>query len=99
MGCETDCINERRIQQLEEDSKRNQTTHKEFFSKLEDSKIAVALQGKDIASFGTKLDEISRDVKEIKEKPTKRYETVVVCIITTIVGAIVGFAMSGILPM
>lgn len=99
MDCEKGCFNEYRIKQLEEDSLRNQQTHKEFFGKFEEQKVALAMQGKDIASFGSKLDEISRDVKEIKETPSKRYETIVACVITTVVGAIIGFLVSGVLPM
>lgn len=99
MECEKGCFNEYRIKQLEEDSLRNQKTHKEFFGKFEEQKIDLAMHGKDIASFGSKLDEISRDVKEIKEKPSKRYETIVACVITAVVSAIVGFMMSGFLPI
>lgn len=98
MACET-CLNENRIKALEEDSKRNQVTHKEFFNRFEEFKVNLALNGKDIQGVMSKLDEISRDVKEIKEKPGKRYETVVVCIITTIVGGIIGFLLNGFLPM
>ena len=65
MACET-CQYENRIKALEEDSKRNQTTHKEFFNRFEEFKVTLALNGKDIQGVMSKLDEISRDVKEIK---------------------------------
>jgi hypothetical protein len=38
--------------------------------------------------------EIKDDVKSLKDKPAKRWETVVTCIITAIVAALVGFALA-----
>ncbi len=37
---------------------------------------------------------IKQDVKELKEKPTKRYETVVTVIITAVVSGLVGYIVS-----
>ncbi len=98
MGCET-CQYEDRIKALEEDSRKNQQTHKDFYKRFEELNVTLVMNGKDIQGVMSKLDEISRDVKEIKEKPGKRYETVAVCVITTIVGGIIGFLLNGFLPM
>lgn len=103
MGCENNCVNEHRIKNLEEDlrefKERNSKDHKEFYNRLEDV-------GKDMVSFksdrehiNAKLDEISTDVKSLAEKPAKRYETIVTSVLTAIIGALVGFILSGVLPM
>lgn len=97
-NCEI-CINEFRISELEKDSQRNQKTHKEFFSRFENMNERMVGYEKDMSYLRETMTEISKDVKEIKEKPTKRYETVVACVITCIVSAIIGFLLNGILPM
>ena len=40
------------------------------------------------------VSEIKTDVKELKEKPTKRYETIVTAILTAICGGLVGYLLS-----
>jgi predicted nucleic acid-binding Zn-ribbon protein len=40
------------------------------------------------------VNEIKTDVKELKQKPIKRYETVVTAIITTICGGVIGYLVS-----
>ena len=102
MDCEN-CPQEIRLQNLEKDvanlDSQNQKTHKEFFDRFE--KMANRMVGyeKDMSYLTSTVTDISKDVKEIKEKPSKRYETVVACTITAVVSALVGFIMSGILPL
>lgn len=98
MSCDV-CINEYRIKELENDSQRNQTTHKEFFDRFENIGGRLVGYEKDMSYLRETIAQISNDVKEIKEKPTKRYETVIACAITGILSAIIGFVMNGILPM
>ena len=43
------------------------------------------------------VSEIKSDVKELKEKPTKRYETVITAILTAVCGGVVGYLISLIL--
>ena len=43
-------------------------------------------------------DEMNDNLKSLMEAPAKRYDTIVVCVITAVIGAIVGFALSGIFP-
>jgi len=42
---------------------------------------------------GKKIDCIEVDIKELKEKPAKRYDTIVTLIITLIVSGVVGFIL------
>ena len=103
MGCENNCVNEHRIKNLEEDlrefKERNSKDHKEFYNRLEDVEKDMVSSKSDRAHINAKLDEISNDVKSLAEKPAKRYETIVTSVLTAIIGALVGFILSGVLPM
>lgn len=103
MGCENNCVNEHRIKILERDlielKTKNSSDHEKFFNRIEkDEKDMVDSKG-DIGHIKTQLNEISNNVKILMEKPAKRYDTIVVCIITAIISAIVGFLLNGVLPM
>ena len=93
------CINEQRILELEKDIQRNQETHKEFFARFEAMNGRMVGYEKDMSYLTSTVADISKDVKEIKEKPSKRWESLVACALTTIVGAVIGFMLNGILPM
>lgn len=103
MGCENNCVNERRIKSLEDDFRElksnNSKDHKEFYNRLEAVEKDMVSSKSDREHINGKLDEISNNVKSLMQKPGKRYETIVTCILTAVVGAIVGFIMSGILPV
>lgn len=103
MGCENNCINQHRIDTLERDlesfKKKSSRDHKEFYDRIEkNEKNMIESQG-DRNHIRDQLDEINGNVKSLMQKPEKRYETIITSILTGIVGAIIGFAMSGILPM
>ena len=103
MGCENECMNEHRIKSLEDDfrefKEKNSRDHKEFYNRIEDvEKDMVESQG-DRKRINEKLDKIDSNVETLMQAPAKRYETVVVGILTTVIGAVVGFLLSGVLPM
>lgn len=103
MGCENNCVNEHRIKSLEEDFRdfkaNNSKDHKEFYNRIEAvEKDMVESQG-DRKHITQQLDEISSNVKSLMEKPGKRYETVITSVLTAIIGALIGFIMSGFFPM
>lgn len=97
MACE-DCMMKERISALEEDSKRNAEAHREFYSKFEEMKVAYAVTNNNMANITSTLSEIRADVKELKEKPAKRYDAIVMYIITSVLGALVGFLINGVMP-
>ena len=103
MNCENNCINEHRIKSLEDDFRdfkaNNSKDHKEFYNRLEDVEKDMVSSKSDREHINGKLDEISENVKALMDKPGKRYETVATSILTAIIGALVGFVMSGVLPM
>jgi len=62
---------------LERDSERNEATHKEIISRIEEiseAKIRTEVQYTNIL---TKLEKVEAVVDELKGKPAKRWETVV----------------------
>lgn len=97
--CVNGCINEHRILELEKDIQRNATTHKEFFDRFEKMNSRMVGYEKDMAYLTATVTDISKDVKEIKEKPAKRWDSVVMYLITSVIGAVVGFLLSGVIPM
>ena len=40
------------------------------------------------------VSEIKTDVKELKEKPSKRYDTIITAILTAVCGGVVGYLLS-----
>ena len=76
MTCES-CKNEDRIKALEQDSQRNQQTHKEFFNKFEESRTADAVTQERYQQILATMSEVKEDVKALKEKPAKRWEQVI----------------------
>ena len=97
MACE-DCMMKERIAALEEDNKRNAEAHREFYGKFEDMKVEYAVTNNNMANITSTLSEIRADVKELKEKPAKRYDAIVMYIITSVLGALVGFLINGVIP-
>lgn len=97
MSCEASqvCINEHRIAEIEKDIQRNQTTHKEFYDRFEKMNGRMVGYEKDMSYLTSTVADISKDVKEIKEKPVKRWDTIVAAVIS----AVVAFVLRGILPM
>lgn len=88
---------EARLGIVEKDTRRNDEQHKEIFIKLE--KLVIE-SNTVITQFQTILGmitDVKSDIKNIqsdmasqKEKPAKRWESIVMTVITTIVGAVVG---------
>lgn len=103
MGCDNNCINEHRIKSLEEDLKeyreKSSRDHKEFYDRIECvEKDMVESQG-DRKHIREQLDKINGNVETLIQKPAKRYDTIVTSVFTAIIGAIVGFILSGVMPM
>ena len=103
MGCENGCMNEHRIKSLEDDLRdlreRNSKDHKEFYNRIEATeKDMVESQG-DRKHIREQLDKINDNVESLVQKPARRYETVVTSILTAVIGALVGFVLSGVIPL
>ena len=88
MNCEL-CRNEERIRVLELDGERNQATHKEFFGRLEKLSRQNAVTDERYQQILTGLSEVKSDVRDLKEKPARRWEN--------LVGMVLQWAVLGIL--
>lgn len=101
--CENKCINEHRFKQIEDDLKqlreKNSADHKEFYNRIEKTEKDMVESTSDRKHINEKLDKIDVNVESLMQKPAKRYDTVVTGIITAVVGAVVGFLLSGVIPM
>ena len=78
--------NEGRIKKLENE---NQVLHQLATS--------VAVMAEQMKGLNKNVTALADEVEEIKEKPGKRYDTIVTAIITGLVGALIGYFMSGLL--
>ena len=76
MACD-DCKLEERVKALELDCKRNQDTHREFYSKFEGLAVQTALTDERYAAIMATLAKLETAIEELKNKPAKRWETVV----------------------
>ena len=101
--CENKCINEHRFKQIEDDLKqkkeKNSEDHKEFYNRIEKTEKDMVESTSDRKHINEKLDKIDVNVETLMQKPAKRYDTVVTGIITAVIGALVGFLLSGVIPM
>lgn len=101
--CENKCVNEHRFRQIEDDLRelreRNSKDHKEFYNRIEKTEKDMVESVGDRKHINEKLDKIDVNVEALMRKPAKRYETVVTGIITAVIGALVGFLLSGVIPM
>lgn len=101
--CENKCVNEHRFKQIEDDLKqlreKNSADHKEFYNRIEKTEKDMVESIGDRKHINEKLDKIDVNVESLMQKPAKRYDTVVTGIITVVVGVLVGFLLSGVIPM
>lgn len=104
MECENrKCVNEHRFEQIENDLRelreKNSTDHKEFYNRIESTEKSMVESVSDRKHINEKLDKIDVNVEALMQKPVKRYDTVVTSIITAVVGVLIGFLLSGVIPM
>lgn len=86
-----------KLKEVEERSKGNQRRIESLEKKVDDlSDVVGVLQAmkKDLEYLATTVNETKDDVKELKDKPAKRWEDLVGKIIWGIVGAFVAYALS-----
>nr|DAV78139.1 MAG TPA: hemolysin [Caudoviricetes sp.] len=103
MGCEHECFNEHRIVELEDNlrkmQERQSDRNKEFYERIGELERKTALSENDLNHIKSTVDEMNNNIKTLMAVPGKRYDTIIVCIITAIVSAVIGFMLSGILPV
>lgn len=80
-------------QRSKSNSKRLDTQEKKI-SELSDVYIALTKVNDKVDTIDSNVAKIEKDVQEIKEKPAKRIDTIVTCIITAIIAGIIGFVFA-----
>ncbi|MEG0913716.1 MAG: hypothetical protein RSG53_08925 [Oscillospiraceae bacterium] len=83
---------EDRLNDLEE---KNSTSHQKFYDRIEDIGKKIAVSENQYATMLSMMSEIKADVGAIKEKPTKRWESVIAAIIAAVVGVIMTLILTG----
>ena len=103
MGCEHECFNEHRIEELEKNfqlmQEKNSDRSKELYERIGELERKTALSENDLNHIKSTVDEMNNNIKTLMAVPGKRYDTIIVCVITSIVSAVIGFMLSGILPV
>lgn len=103
MDCENKCVNAHRFERIEKDLKelrdKNSKDHEKFYSRIEENEKKMVESVEDRKHMTEKLDKIDANVESLMQKPVKQYETIVTSILTGVIGALIGFIMSGILPL
>ena len=103
MGCENECFNGHRIEELEKNFQLMQEKHsdrsKEFYERIGELERKTALSENDLNHIKSTVDEMNNNIKTLMAIPGKRYDTIIVCVITAIASAIIGFMLNSILPV
>ena len=71
----------------------------EFYERIGELERKTALSENDLNHIKSTVDEMNNNIKTLMAVPGKRYDTIIVCVITSIVSAVIGFMLSGILPV
>ena len=103
LDCENKCVNEHRFKQIEENLRelrdKKSRDRGKFYTRIENvEKDMIESQG-DRKHIREQLDKINDNVESLVQKPARRYETVVTSILTAVIGALVGFVLSGVIPL
>lgn len=83
-----------KVAQLEKDSERNSTQHREFYNSLKDIEVKLQVSDNTMQNMFSVLSEIKDDVKELKEKPVKKWDSVSMYVMTTVIGGLIGFLIN-----
>lgn len=103
MGCEHDCINEHRLQELESAVHEMKEKHSKrdgvFFERINALEQKIALYNNDLGHIKDTVDEMNDNLKSLMEKPGKLQDKIIAYVITGIIGIVLGFALKGIFPV
>lgn len=96
--CHEKCIMEEVIRQLELKAEHNSREHDKFYENFRQFGLSHQKNTMNIQNIFDKLDEISGDVKEMKESPSKTADKFKSAIISAI-GSAIGVGIIGIIAM
>lgn len=91
LECNENCPYKEVIEDLKKDSERNSAQHREFYDKFMDTQTKIAISEERYTNLLNLMMEVKTTVNELKDKPAKRWDNVVMYIITGVVGIAMGF--------
>lgn len=94
-SCMENCPVLPRVEALERVNDKHSAAHREIFSRIGALETATAVQDTKLDTIEDKLDELTSMVKELSEKPGKRWETLVACAISSLGTAFVMWLAMG----
>ena len=83
--CGTPCPYEKEIEMLKKDAESNRSTHEKFYKRFEDIAVEQGKASTRLDSIFGMLTDIKADLCALKERPTKRWDTVITAIIMGLV--------------
>lgn len=96
--CEKNCVLASRVDRLEEDMKAEkesrQKSHKEFYDRIRTLENNQAVSKEKLETIETKLDGVDGKLDTLLAKPGKRWETVVVAIISAVASGLAVFVLT-----
>lgn len=95
-----DCLNcpyEATISELKRDAERNSSQHREFYNRFAENEKAMAVSDERYTNLLTTMIEVKGAVNEIKDRPAKKWDSVSMYIVTSLVGLILGYIVNLIL--
>lgn len=97
----TSCPYETIIEELKRDAERNSEQHREFYNKFNVQATAIAISEERyqnllnaMARLEASISNIGNSLEEIKQKPSKRWDSVVTTALGCVVTAIVVYVLS-----
>lgn len=92
--CPESCPLVPRVEALERENERHTETHKEIFKRLNQVETDNAVQEAHYKAIDAKLDELTIMVKELKDKPAKRWDSIVDKAVWAVAAAVISFLLA-----
>lgn len=94
MVCDN-CSYEQRIIELEKKAEINSKQHQRYFDDFKQIAVSDGITQERYATILKAVESIQTDLGEIKDKPGKRWETIVLGVIGAVVVFVMGFVLKG----
>ena len=95
---ERDCLGLMKARELDKDvnelRKQNSSSHERIFDRLGELEKQEGIQVVQYEHILEKLDQLAGDVKELKAKPGKRWESIIEKVIGLLAAAVVGYVLA-----
>ena len=89
-----DCVALARVEALEDKMRNASATHKEFYDRLRALEMGGAVQEERYNTIIEKLDGLTETVEEVRQRPARRWDTLVDKALAVLVGAVLAFLLT-----